>query len=68
MSNNGNLLKAKEVAQLLGVSEHWVRVRTMRGEFPDVKLSHLVRYEREKIEEYVARRRRGKEEGGQTQA
>jgi len=60
--------KPKKWPNLLGVSEHRVRVRTMQGVLPHVKLGHLVRYELEKIEGYLARRRQGEGEGEETQA
>ncbi|MFX0200331.1 MAG: helix-turn-helix domain-containing protein [Candidatus Hodarchaeota archaeon] len=62
MASNGTLLKAKEVAQRLGVSEQWVRVRCCQKEIPHIKLGHLVRFLPEQIEEYITRRRRGEED------
>jgi excisionase family DNA binding protein len=40
------LLEAKEVADLLGVPERWVREHTRSGTIPHVPLGRYVRYDR----------------------
>ena len=59
---NEPLLRAKDVAQLLGVSEHWVRVRSMPSArtrpdmIPCVKLGHMIRLRPEDIWNYIKAR------------
>jgi excisionase family DNA binding protein len=40
------LLEAKEIAELLGVPERWVRDHTRTGSIPHVQLGRYVRYDR----------------------
>jgi excisionase family DNA binding protein len=61
MANNGNsLLTAKQVADHLGVSVQFVRIRTMEKTIPHIKFGRAVRFEPEQIEEYIRKHRRGK--------
>jgi excisionase family DNA binding protein len=40
------LLEAKEIAELLGVPERWVREHTRSGAVPHVRFGRYVRYDR----------------------
>lgn len=48
------LLSVSQVAELLGMSESWVRKRTEKNEIKHVRLGGAIRYRAEDIENYVA--------------
>jgi excisionase family DNA binding protein len=47
------LLEAKEIAELLGVPERWVREHTRSGAIPHVQLGRYVRYDRGDVVAWV---------------
>jgi excisionase family DNA binding protein len=49
----GSLLKADEVAELLGVPKSWVYEQSREGRIPTVTLGRYRRYRREAIEAWV---------------
>lgn len=53
---SGRLLDAREVAELLGVPERWVRSHTRSGDLPCVPLGRYRRYRREAVEAWIAER------------
>lgn len=53
MESTTDWLDAKGVAALLGMSEHWVRLRTKAGEIPHFAVGGLKRYRKADIEAYV---------------
>jgi excisionase family DNA binding protein len=50
------LLGARELAELFGVPESWVREQARLGNLPSFKLGHYVRFRLEKVERYLADR------------
>jgi excisionase family DNA binding protein len=55
------LIQAGDVAEILGVPVGWVREHTRAGHLPHVQLGRYVRYERDRVLEYVAEQRQGGE-------
>lgn len=47
------LLKAEQVAQMLGMTTGWVYEQTRRGSIPTVTLGRYRRYRREAIERWL---------------
>lgn len=56
---NGRLLTAEEVAQLLGVTPAWVYERSRAGRIPTVTLGRYRRYRREAIDRWIQELERG---------
>jgi excisionase family DNA binding protein len=50
------LLDARELAELFGVPESWVREQARLGNLPSFKLGHYVRFRIEEVERYLADR------------
>lgn len=50
------LLGARELAELFGVPESWVREQARLGNLPSFKLGHYVRFRLEEVERYLADR------------
>ena len=53
MTQTEVLLNAREVAELLGVEQSWVRRATQRGEIPYLRLGRYLRFRQESIREWV---------------
>lgn len=50
------LLAARELAEIFGVPESWVREQARLGNLPSFKLGHYVRFRIEEVERYLAER------------
>ena len=50
------LLGARELAELFGVPESWVREQARLGILPSFKLGHYVRFRIEEVERFLAQR------------
>jgi excisionase family DNA binding protein len=50
------LLGARELAELFGVPESWVREQARLGILPSIKLGHYVRFRIEEVERFVTQR------------
>ena len=50
------LLGARELAELFGVPESWVREQARLGNLPSFKLGHYVRFRIEEVERFLANR------------
>ena len=50
------LLAARELAELFGVPESWVREQARLGNLPSFKLGHYVRFRIEEVERYLTQR------------
>ncbi len=50
------LLGARELAELFGVPESWVREQARLGNLPSFKLGHYVRFRLEEVERFLAER------------
>ena len=48
------LLKAAEVAVILGMSKRWVEEQARAGEIPCVPLGRFVRFRREDVDQWIA--------------
>lgn len=53
------LLEAKEIAELLGVPERWVREHTRSGAIPHIPLGRYVRYDEDDVAAWVESLKRG---------
>jgi excisionase family DNA binding protein len=53
------LLTAGEVAELLSVTERWVREHTRSGLVPSVRLGRYVRYRRESVLAWIEEQEQG---------
>jgi excisionase family DNA binding protein len=53
------LLKAYEVAELLGRSTRWVLDAAVAGDLPSFKVGKAVRFDEDEIEAWLTERRRG---------
>lgn len=53
------LIDAEEAAKMLAVSPQWVLAQARAGRIPHVRLGRYVRFEREQLEAWWGRRRRG---------
>jgi excisionase family DNA binding protein len=53
------LIDAEEAAEMLSVSPQWVLAQARAGRIPHVRLGRYVRFEREQLEAWWSRRRRG---------
>lgn len=62
-ATTAHLLAVPQVAELLGVSESWVRIRTKAGDIPHVRLGGNIRYRITDIEDYVSSNMSVKAEG-----
>jgi excisionase family DNA binding protein len=58
-SDNGPLLVASEVAELLRVTVAWVYAETRAERLPHVRLGRYVRFRREAIDDWLAHSERG---------
>lgn len=56
VNNTSRLLPARELAELFGVPESWVREQARLGNLPSFKLGHYVRFRIEEVERFLARR------------
>ena len=54
------LLRAEEVAKMLGCSKWYVYALAERGELPCIRIGRTVRFEYKAVEEFVNQRRPGK--------
>ena len=52
------LMTADDVAAWFGVTTSWVREAVRDGRLPHVKLGRFTRFERERVEEFIASRRK----------
>jgi excisionase family DNA binding protein len=59
MNDNGRLLDAGEVAELLAVPKSWVYAETRAGRLPHVKLGRYFRYAEPSIRAFIAGLERG---------
>ena len=50
------LLAARELAELFGVPESWVREQARLGNLPSFKLGHYVRFRIEEVERFLTQR------------
>jgi len=50
------LLAARELAELFGVPESWVREQARLGNLPSFKLGHYVRFRIEEVERFLTNR------------
>ena len=50
------LLGARELAELFGVPESWVREQARLGNLPSFKLGHYVRFRLEEVERFLTQR------------
>jgi excisionase family DNA binding protein len=57
--DNGRLLKASEVADLLAVPESWVREATRAGRLPHLTLGRYRRYSRPAIDAWLSEQQAG---------
>lgn len=55
---NERLMEAREVADMLGVAESWVRAQTRAGRIPHVPLGRWRRYRREAIQRWIEEQER----------
>ena len=51
------MLGARELAELFGVPESWVREQARLGNLPSFKLGHYVRFRIEEVERFLAESR-----------
>ena len=56
VNNASRLLPARELAELFGVPESWVREQARLGNLPSFKLGHYVRFRLEEVERCLAER------------
>lgn len=54
-----SLLKAADVADMLGMKKDWVYAEAREGRIPHVKLGRYTRFRRESIEDWIRSRERG---------
>ena len=59
MSENGNLLTAGQVAELLSVPKSWVYAEVRAGRLPHVCLGRYYRFARPSVEAFIAGLERG---------
>jgi excisionase family DNA binding protein len=59
--SDDRLLTADQVAEMLAVPVSWVREHSRGGHLPCVRLGRYVRYERERVLDYIATQRKGGE-------
>lgn len=57
-ASTARLLTAREVADRLGMSAHWVLDKAEAGELPSFKLGRAVRFDPTAIETWLAEQRR----------
>jgi excisionase family DNA binding protein len=53
------LLRVREVAVYLGVSETFVKNAIMRGEIPAVRIGRTLRVDKQDLDRIIARRKKG---------
>ncbi|MBS1863151.1 MAG: helix-turn-helix domain-containing protein [Actinobacteria bacterium] len=58
-SGPARLIDAGEAAEILAVSREWVLAQARAGRIPHVRLGRYVRFERNELETWWRRRRRG---------
>jgi excisionase family DNA binding protein len=68
LKENGRLLTAREVAELLAVPESWVREATRAGRLPHLTLGRYRRYSRRAIDAWLAQQQAGPVRGRQSKA
>jgi len=56
LSAASKLLAARELAELFGVPESWVREQARLGNLPSFKLGHYVRFRIEEVERFLTER------------
>src|SRR5713226_4536914 len=56
VNNASRLLPARELAELFGVPESWVKEQARLGNLPSFKLGHYVRFRIEEVERFLAER------------
>jgi excisionase family DNA binding protein len=61
----GPLLKRKEAAEYLGISERHLWTITDRGDLPRITLDSAVRYSQADLDAYIDRRRQGGRSGSE---
>jgi excisionase family DNA binding protein len=59
LEENGRLLTAREVAELLAVPESWVREATRDGRLPHLTLGRYRRYSRQAIATWLEQQQAG---------
>lgn len=57
--NDKKLLTVEELARFLHVPKSWIYDRTYRDEIPHFKIGKLLRFDLEKIEEWLKEKERG---------
>jgi predicted DNA-binding transcriptional regulator AlpA len=53
---SSKLLAARDLAELFGLPESWVREQARLGSLPSFKLGHYVRFRIEEVERFLAER------------
>lgn len=56
--SNDRLLDARDVAELLGVKETWVRDAAREGRIPHVRIGRYVRFRLADVQEWIERQTR----------